>query len=93
MWTLFKDRKSKQAAVLEELAKEDLQVLALAYTYAKNLQTYGVDVTEKWLTATQNASALEKAYLEGYYDAMEQANQAFKASEFLRVCSESEDKE
>ena len=32
---------------------------------------YGEDVTEKWLTATQNASVLEKAYQRGYHDAME----------------------
>lgn len=65
-------RKTKREALLGELAKEDLQVLVLAYTYAKNIQMYGEDVTEEWQTATQNASALEKAYNKGYYDALEQ---------------------
>ena len=32
---------------------------------------YGEDVTEKWMTATQNASALGKAYRKGYYDALQ----------------------
>ena len=91
MWTLCKGRKQKRTALLDELAKEDLQVLSLAYVYAKNLQMYGEDVTEKWLTATKNTSALEKAYQKGYYDAMEQANRALKTSEFLRACSESEE--
>lgn len=71
MFLINKGRKSKKEVLLKELAKEDLQVLALAYVYAKNLQMYGEDVTEKWLTATQNASALEKAYNKGYYDAVE----------------------
>lgn len=54
--------------MLEQLAKEDLQVLALAFTYAKNLQMYGEDVTKAITTATQNAELLEKAYRKGYYD-------------------------
>lgn len=66
------EEQTKREALLRELAKEDLQVLALAYTYAKNIQMYGEDVTEKWQTATQKASALEKVYSKGYYDAMEQ---------------------
>jgi rubrerythrin len=46
-------------------------VIQTAYLYATNLTLYGENVTEKWLTATQNASALEKAYNSGYYDAMQ----------------------
>ena len=45
-------------------------MLALAYTYAKNLQLYGEDVTKVISTATQNVAILEKAYNKGYYDAM-----------------------
>ena len=70
MITLCSGRKPKRDALLEELAKEDLQVLALAYVYAKNLQLYGEDVTKAISTATQNAAILEKAYNKGYYDAM-----------------------
>ena len=78
---LSKGRMSKKEVLLRELAKEDLQVLTLAYAYAKNIYMYGVDVTEKWITATQQASALEKARNQGYYDAMN------------RKIAESEDKE
>ena len=63
-------KKSKKDALLEELAKEDLQVLSLAYVYAKNMLLYGEDVTKTIATATQNVAILEKAYNKGYYDAM-----------------------
>ena len=51
-------------------------VLATAYLYATNYTLYGEDVTEKWLTATQNASALEKAYRKGYYDALQRQEES-----------------
>lgn len=63
-------RKPKKAALLASLAKEDLQVLSLAYMYAKNLQIYGEDVTKVISTATQNMAILDKAYRKGYYDGM-----------------------
>lgn len=31
---------------------------------------------DKWLTATQNASALEKAYGKGYYDALQRREES-----------------
>lgn len=61
---------TKKEALLEELAKEDLQVLSLAYMYAKNLHMYGEDVTKAIYSATQNTAMLNKAYQRGYYDAM-----------------------
>ena len=61
---------TKKEALLGELAKEDLQVLALAYVYAKNLHMYGEDVTKATYSATQNVEMLNKAYHKGYYDAM-----------------------
>lgn len=70
MIILNRGRKSKRNALLEELAKEDLQVLALAYTYAKHLLMYGEDITKAISTATQNAAILDKAYRKGYYDAI-----------------------
>lgn len=51
-------------------------VIATAYLHAINYTLYGEDVTEKWLTATQNASALEKAYREGYYDALQRQSES-----------------
>lgn len=61
--------------LLDELLKMPPMVIATAYLHAINYTLYGEDVTEKWVTATQNASALEKAYSKGYYDALEE-NQA-----------------
>lgn len=52
--------------LIEELSKMPPMVIATAYLHAINYTLYGVDVTEKWLTATQNASALEQAYRKGY---------------------------
>ena len=77
----IREYESKQ--LIDELSKMPPMVIATAYLHAINYTLYGEDVTEKWLTATQNASALEKAYRKGYYDAMERVNQASKTSEFL----------
>lgn len=57
--------------LIKLLSQEDTIVLNQAYLYVKNLTNYGVDITEKWVTATQNARALERAYREGYYDALQ----------------------
>lgn len=56
--------------LIDELSKMPPMVIATAYLHAINYTLYGLDVTEKWETATQNASALEIAYRKGYYDAM-----------------------
>lgn len=72
------DNGSKQ--LIDELSKMPPMVIATAYLHALNYTLYGEDVTEKWLTATQNASALEKAYRKGYHDAMERVNQASKGT-------------
>ncbi len=64
---------SKQ--LIDELSKMPPMVIATAYLYAINYTLYGEDVTEKWVTATQNASALEKAYKKGYYDALEKTRE------------------
>jgi hypothetical protein len=61
----------KTEQLIDELLKMSPMTLLTAYLYAINLTSYGVDVTEKWLTAIQQTSALEKAYNKGYYDAME----------------------
>ena len=65
----IQDYETKQ--LIDELSKMPPMVIATAYLHAVNYTLYGVDVTEKWETATQNASALEKAYREGYYDALQ----------------------
>ena len=65
---------SKQ--LIDELSKMPPMVIATAYLHAINYTLYGVDVTENWLTATQNASALEKAYKKGYYDALKRQKES-----------------
>ena len=57
--------------LIEELSKMPPMVIATAYLHAINYTLYGEDVTEKWVSATQNARALEKAYREGYHDALQ----------------------
>lgn len=65
----IQEHQSKQ--LIDELSKMPPMVIATAYLHAINYTLYGVDVTEKWTTATQNASVLEKAYRKGYYDALQ----------------------
>lgn len=65
----MQDYESKK--LIEELSKMPPMVISTAYLYALHYTRYGVDVTKEWLTATQNASALEKAYNDGYYDALQ----------------------
>lgn len=62
---------TKEEQLIDELSKMPPMVIATAYLYAINYTRYGVDVTKDWVTATQNASALEKAYIEGYHDALQ----------------------
>ena len=61
---------SKQL-IIDELLKMPPMVIETAYLYAINYTSYGEDVTEKWVSAVQNASILEKAYRKGYYDALQ----------------------
>ena len=61
-------KNKKKTAILKLLADEDLQVLSLAYIYAKNLNFYGVDPIKKWETATEQCRALQRAYLKGCSD-------------------------
>lgn len=68
---LSRGRKPKKQALLEALAEEDVQILALAYAHAQYLKMYGVDIEKSLCTAIENAEAMSKAYQKGYYDAME----------------------
>ena len=56
--------------LLTNLSSMPPMVIATAYLHAINYTNYGVDVTEKWLTAVEQSSSLEKAYHDGYYDAL-----------------------
>ena len=85
-------QEQKSKLLIDELSKMPPMVIATAYLHAINYTLYGEDVTEKWLSAVQNASALEKAYRKGYYDAMVERNS--QATDFLaeaRAMAESEE--
>lgn len=70
----IQEYKTKQ--LIDELSKMPPMVIATVYIHAINYTLYGVDVTEKWVTAIQNASALEKAYRRGYYDALQRQSES-----------------
>jgi hypothetical protein len=53
--------------VEKEFYKEN-PIHKYALLYAQNIMKYGVDISEKWETATQNAAALNVAYLRGRQD-------------------------
>jgi len=61
----------KRKQLIDELSKMPPMVISMAYQYAISYHLYGVDVRQEWVTVTQNASALEKAYRKGYYDALQ----------------------
>lgn len=62
---------TKEEQLIEELSKMPPMVIATAYLHAINYTLYGEDVTKAWLSATQQASILEKSYTKGYYDALQ----------------------
>jgi len=59
--------------IIKMLSDYDEMTLSIALSYATNYKQYGVDVTQTWLTATQQASALEKAYRDGYCEGQKAA--------------------
>ena len=64
-------QKIESEQLLDELSKMPPMVIATAYLHAINYTLYGEDVTKRWVTATQQACVLEKAYRKGYYDALQ----------------------
>lgn len=56
--------------IINQLAEEyqNDNLSQLSNKYWKCLTKFGVDITEKWETATQNAVALEQAYIRGRQD-------------------------
>ena len=69
------DKKKKEdyekQMLINELEQMPARVIATAYLHALNYHLYGVDVTEKWKTATQNTANVERAYLKGRRDEAE----------------------
>lgn len=64
-------QKIESEQLIDELSKMPPMVIATAYLHAINYTLYGEDVTEKWVTATEQIAILEKAYRKGYYDALQ----------------------
>lgn len=65
-------------SLLAALAKEDKQVLAVAYLYAQNAQKYGVDITQAAMTAVQNVAMINRVYAVAYADALKQFSSGVK---------------
>lgn len=95
MWVILsRDVKTTREELLESLAKQDTQIIALAYAHAQYLKMYGIDIEKALHTATENAEVITRAYQRGYYDAMEKVSRNSQASDFLaeaRACAESEE--
>ena len=62
----FKIDFDPKKAMMEKLESYDAHTLALALVYAKNIERYGIDVTQTWLTAIENDIALRTAFDAGY---------------------------
>jgi hypothetical protein len=77
----IQDYESKR--LIDELSKMPPMVIATAYLHAINYTLYGEDVTKKWVTATQNAAVLEKAYRKGYHDALQRQAEWISVNEQL----------
>ena len=73
--------------LIDELSKMPPMVIATAYLHAINYTLYGEDVTEKWVTAIQKASALEKAYQEGYHDALQRREESLEKEPCEKNCN------
>lgn len=63
-------REEEHGTILKMLAEMDVKTLSIAYGYARCLLLYGVDVTEKWETVSQQTDMLEKAYKKGRDDVL-----------------------
>lgn len=50
------------------IQKTTTDVIKLGLMYAYNLIEYGVDISEKWDTITQQHAAMQSAYLKGTED-------------------------
>lgn len=77
--TDFEERKKQE--LLDMMKDMSLSLLHLVYLEARYYNSFGVNITQKLNTATQNAEALEKAYKKGYYECLETINLA-KADAF-----------
>lgn len=70
-----------------EFCKENL-IYKYAILHAQHLLKYGVDIGEKWETATQNTIALNEAYLRGVKDERDNFDRLREESDDWIPCSE-----
>lgn len=66
----------EKQGIIDMLSHYDKRILETALAYAINLWDYGIDVTQKWETATENAYALDKAYRKAFADCESQHEHA-----------------
>lgn len=64
--------------ILKQLSEMPIEALSIAYVYAKNIETYNIDITDKWTTASKQAIALQTAYGKGYYEGLQVPSQIEK---------------
>lgn len=57
---------ARRRRLLDQFMDCSSSIIALAFMYAKNFEETGFDVTEKWVTAEQQADALQRYYDKGY---------------------------
>ena len=67
---LSRPEDERKEELLNELRKESLSVIVLAFMYAKNFEETGEDVTRRLITANQNVQTLEAAYRKGVDDTL-----------------------
>lgn len=68
------DGDTQKAKLLQLMTTKSDIVLSQAFLYAENYCRYGVDVTQKWSTATEQSAILHRAYIDGFNDAMKQCS-------------------
>ena len=63
---VVEDESVQKENLLNEMRKESLAIICLALMYAKNFEETGMDITTRWVTAEQQADALQKCFDKGY---------------------------
>lgn len=63
---LNRTEEERKDALFAELRKESSSIICLAVMYAKNFEETGEDITQKWITAEQQADALQRYYDKGF---------------------------
>lgn len=67
-WETMYDKREGMEPILDRFRGLPLWAVSMAYAYAYNIAQYGVDVSEKWETITQQEEMLKRAYGKGRYD-------------------------